>query len=83
MEFARRDYAGSLPEFAITWAIDLGFHIRKVWKREYNKGNSPVMLDWLQVHQKSHSTDEKQQQDFDDRLQRLQIEFWLDSFFSG
>jgi hypothetical protein len=67
-------------KFAITWAIDLQFQIRKIREREHGKENSPVTLDWLQVHRKSHSTNEKQQEDFGDRLQRLEIDFQHDSF---
>jgi hypothetical protein len=38
----------------------LRFQIHKVREQEYGKENSPVTLDWLQVHQTSHSRDEKQ-----------------------
>jgi hypothetical protein len=76
MEFARWNFT----DIAITWAIDLRFQIRKVQEREYAKRNSLVTSDWLQVQRKSRSPNEKQQQDFSDRLWRLQIDFRHDSF---
>jgi hypothetical protein len=83
IEFACQNFAGTSPEFAITWAIDLWFQIRKVQEWQYGKGNSPVTSDWLQVHRKSCSPDKKQWQDFSDRLRRLQIDFQHDSFSYG
>jgi hypothetical protein len=55
MEFTRPNFTGISPEFA----IDLQFQIHKVWDQKYDKGNSLVISDRLQVHRKSHSTNEK------------------------